>query len=305
MKKFRLSVAFLLLALVLAAVPAFAQDSTFGASEEDYALWSAAGTALTAGTASFDFTAEFSSVTGDEETDQGATIEGSGVFDLTDPENPVLRLDATAEGMIDGEEQTRTLNLVILDGFAYSNTGDGWEQRTLEDALGNVSEEMGMPEMGSMNPSDITKSPMSMFDDIEGADQFFSLERSDEDGLALLSFSVDIPGLISSPEVAGFVVGLLGMGSAEDMSEENLAQMTQMFAMMFGEAELTFDEYIDPASQTVSRAVFEFSLPLEAMMGTPGAGIDLSFDANFTGHGEPVTVEAPEGATMVEAEADS
>src|SRR5215217_1585916 len=97
MKKFRLSAALLLLALVLALVPAtFAQDGTFGASQEDFDLLTAANNALTTSAASIEFTALLAATGLGEGTDDvTADVSGTGAFDLTDMENPVVQLDIT------------------------------------------------------------------------------------------------------------------------------------------------------------------------------------------------------------------
>ncbi len=290
MKNFRLSIVFLLLAVLLAAVPAFAQETTFGASEEDFALWTAANEGLTATSAQINLSISLSGIgIGEDGADVTAEITGTGAFDATDPSNPLFQLDIS--GTADGEPVT--LNLRIVDGFAYANDGDGWEKTTLEEALGDVTGELGVP-AGDVDPSDLSSdSAMSM---AAGLEEFISLTRSDEDGLAKFSLSVDIAGMLTSPSILGMLTGAMGMGGGEEMSEAQMQQMSQMFGAMFADAEVSFDEYVDPASQQLNRAVFNLDFPLEAVLGAPGAGITLVVDAQLSSFGEPVTVEVPEGA---------
>ena len=293
MKNFRLSITLLLLALVLAAVPAaFAQDGTFGLSEEDVALMTAANENLAATSASFELAITVSGVgLGEDGGDVTADLTGTGAFDASDPENPLFQLDVT--GTADGEPVT--LNLRVVDGVAYTNSGDGWEMESLEDAMGEVTGELGgMTGMGDVDPSSL--SPDSAMSMLEGFDDYISLTRTDADGLAQFSLSIDIPGLLSSPEIGGLIMGASGAGDMGDMGEEQMAQMAQMMGMMFADASVTFDEYIDTETETLSRAVLDVNFPLENILGTPGAGIALNVDISLSGYGEPVVVEVPEGA---------
>jgi len=292
MKNFRLIFTFVLLALVLAAVPgAFAQDGTFGLSEGDFALLTAANENIAATSASLDFTLSVKGTgLGENGGDVTVDVTGVGAFDATDPKNPLLWLDVT--GTADGEDVN--LNLRIVDGKAYSNSGDGWEVEDLEDVASDVTGELGdMGDMSGVDPSSL--SPDSALSALSGFEQYISLTRTDEDGLAKFALSIDIPGLLSSPEIGGMLAGLTGMGGA-DASDEQMAQMAQMLGMMFADATFTFEEHIDTATETVNRAVLDIDIPLDALVGTPGAGVVVRLDAALSNFGEPVTVEAPEGA---------
>ncbi len=145
MKKFRLSAALMLLALVLALVPAtFAQDTTFGASQEDYDLWTAANSALTTSAASIDFTVTVAATGLGEGTDDvTADITGTGAFDLSDMENPVVQLDLTGTTTEGTTETPVNMNLRIVDNVVYTNTGDGWTMEPLEDQLSELTGELG------------------------------------------------------------------------------------------------------------------------------------------------------------------
>lgn len=306
MKKFRLSAALLLLALVLALVPAaFAQDGTFGASQEDFDLWTAANSALTSSAASIEFSLSVAATGLGESTDDvTADVTGTGAFDLTDMENPVVQLDVTGTTMQGTTETPVNLNLRIVDGIVYTNDGDGWTQEPLEDQLSSLTDELGGMTGAEVDPSDLSSDEsmteaMNMFGDLK-IEEFVSLDVSDDAGSRKFSLSFDVAGFIGSPAIASMMSGFMGMsgGEAPEMSDEQMEQMSQMMGAMFGDATVTFDEWVDPASQALNRAVLDIDFPLEAIMG-PGAGITLNFDASLSNHGEPVTVEAPEGAVPV------
>ena len=299
MKNFRSIIILMLLALVLAAVPAaFAQDSTFGVSEEDFALLTAANENLASTSASLNFTLSVVGTgIGENGGDTTVDVTGTGAFDTTDPQNPLLWLDVN--GTFDSDPVT--LSLRIVDGKVYSNSGDGWTVEELKDVASDITGDLSdMGDMSDVDPSSL--SPASAMSALAGFEKYINLTRTDEDGLAKFALSIDIPGLLSSPEIGGLLAGLTGMGGA-DSSDAQTAQMAQMMSMLFADATFTFEEHIDAAAETVNAAVLDINIPLEAIAGTPGAGIVVRLDANLSNFGEPVTVEAPEGA--VAAPADS
>jgi hypothetical protein len=293
MKNFRSIIILALLALVLAAVPAaFAQDGTFGLSEDDLALWTSANEALASTSANMEFTVKLTANgVGEDGGDVTADISGVGAFDTTDPQNPLLWLDVT--GTADGEPVS--LNLRIVDGKAYMNSGDGWTFEELDDVASEITGELGdMGDMGDVDPSSL--SPASAMDALSGFEQYISVTRTDDGGVAQFALSIDIPALLSSPEIGGMIAGLSGMGGSGEMTEAQMTQMSQMIGMMFADASVTFTEWIDIETETFNRAVMDVNFPLETILGTPGAGIVLTFDISVSGYGEPVTVEVPEGA---------
>src|SRR5690606_16625461 len=97
------------------------------------------------------------------------------------------------------------------------------------------------------------------------------------------------------------MMGMAGGMEGMEMSEQEMQSMAMGMAMLFADASATFEEYVDPATSLLRRAVLDINVPLSAMTGDASAGIALNFDISLSGFGEPVTVEAPEGATMVPA----
>lgn len=297
MKKFRLSAALLLLALVMALVPAtFAQDSTFGASQEDFDLWTAANSGLTSNAASIDFTVSVTGTgLGDSGGDLKADITGTGAFDLSDMENPVLQLDVTGTQDDGTGEKPVNINIRIVDGFVYTNNGDGWKQEPLTDQLSSLTEGVG-----GVDPSDLSSGDATnMLGDLE---QFITLDVSDDAGSRKFALSIDVGGLVASPAITQLIGGAMGMsGGDSSMSTEQVQMMGQQFAALFADASINLEEWVNAETQALNRAVVDINFPLDAMMG-PGAGLTLNFDATLSNHGEAVTVEAPEGAEMVESD---
>jgi hypothetical protein len=135
--------------------------------------------------------------------------------------------------------------------------------------------------------------------------EFISMSRADSDGLAQFTIDFSIGDLLASPSLAPlFMMGMSGGAGVEgvEMDEEQMAAMASMFAAMFSEATVTFDEYVDPATSLVQRAVLDINLPLPDMTGSgQTTTIALNFDLNLSGFDEPVTVEAPADAVMQES----
>ncbi len=315
MKKFRLSFAFLLLALVLAVVPAaLAQDETFGLSQADYDLWTSAN-AATAGvdTLSFDFTAAFAA-NGLTDTDVSAKLQGTGMLD-TNSDNPQFQLDVTGTVGDTNQMSDVTFGLRVVDGYLYVNDGSGWQGRTLESAMGTVSSMLGtgMEASGAnIDPSQIesgdlsglagmsgVSDAMSALGDLQPSD-FISLVRSDMGNDAVFTLNFDLGKLLASPSVAPMLGSAMG-GTSGDMTPEQAQQMGAMMAGMFSTSTISFAEYVD--GSTVNRAMFDVNIPLD-MMGA-GAGMSVNFDLSLSGVNEPVSVEAPADATMMDDSAAS
>jgi hypothetical protein len=134
-----------------------------------------------------------------------------------------------------------------------------------------MSDMEGMGEMmgalATLNPNDL-----------------LSLERGDdEDGLAHFTATLDIAPLLENEAF----MEMIAEQSGGEMSASDLEAAQAMFA----NAVLTFEQYIDEATQMVTRAVL--TIDLQGMF-------TLVFDIELSGFNEPVTVEAPEDAAPFE-----
>jgi hypothetical protein len=323
MKKFRLSFALVVLALILALVPAvLAQDETFGLSTEDFNTWTSANAAsVAADSLSYDFTATLD-VAGIQGTNVSANLKGSGV--LSGGDSPAFQLDVTGTVTQNGTDTPVNVGVRLVGDSIYFNIGDGsgWQGAKLQDAMqafgqGFVSGS-GLP----LNPSDIAKgdlsgltsspeamSAMSALSQLKPSD-FLSLTRADANGLAQFTLALNIEKLLSSPALTPLIAGGMsssGSGTVSPPTDAQLQQAKQTQAMlgaMFTTSKITFDQYIDTGSSLVQRAVLDINIPLDNIMG-PGAVVKLNFDINLSNYGESVTVEAPADAKMMPSSSGS
>ena len=318
MKKFRLSIALLLLALVLAIVPAvLAQDTTLGASQGDYDLWTSANAASAAfSTVSYDFSAKLD-VTGMQDSNVSADLKGTGVIDS---KNEAFQLDVTGS-VVQGKDTTPVnLGLRIVGGNIYFSTdGTSWQGSKLDDAMKSFGSGFAQGSGLPVNPADLQNGDLSsLTSNPEAAaamqalsqlkpEDFLSLVRADDGSTAQFTLKVDVAKLLASPALAPLFSGLASMGASSSgdatapaMTDAQMQQMQAMIGGMFSTAPVTLDQYVDTASQMVNRTVLAIGLPLDAMVG-PGAAVNLNFDVNLSKYNEAVTVEAPANAVMKDA----
>ena len=316
MKKFRLSFALLILALVLAVVPAvLAQDTTLGASQEDYDLWTSANADSAAiSTVSYDFTAKLE-VAGMGDSNITADLKGTGVIDAN-KDNPAFQLDVTGK-VIQGTDSTPVnLGIRIVDGnIYYSTDGTAWQGSKLDDAMSSFGSGFAQGSGLPINPTDlqngdlssITSNPqaeaaMKALSELKPED-FLSLTRADAGGLAQFTLKLDVAKLLASPALAPLFSGLAAMGSSDSsapaMTDAQMQQMQAMMGAMFSTATITVDQSVDTASNKIQNTVLAIALPLDTMVG-PGAAVNLNFDINLSKYDEAVTVEAPANATMMD-----
>lgn len=307
MKYLRFAVLFTVLALILALVPAaFAQDETFGLGDDDFALFSAANAnSSAAGSLAYAFVLNLE-VTGIEDSEVSANIEGSGEINLADV---AFSMVTTGSAVMNGEETATPLELRVVGDTLYVNAGDdGWQGIKLDDAATAFAGGAGLP----VNPDDLMSGDLSdlgpmggMMGDLATLDttQFVGIERLDDvDGLAHFSTSLDIVGLLTSEELSGVIGMALGgaMGGGQEMTPEQASQMGQMLGMMFSDATFTLDQYVNPDTEYVENTVLSINLPLEALVGAPGAAVSITFDIALSNFDEPVSIEVPENVTMSE-----
>ncbi|MBE2269591.1 MAG: hypothetical protein IAE80_15250 [Anaerolinea sp.] len=307
-KQLRFVALFVILAFVLALVPAaFAQDGTFGLSDEDFALLTDANANSSAAeTLAYNFNLALN-VTGIEDAEVSADISGTGVLGLSG--SPVFSMVTTGSATSNGDTTPTELEVRLVGDMIYWNVGEGWQGSAVEDAMSGA---MGSAGNLPINPADLMSGDMGDMGDMGGMmgdlatldlSSYVGLERLDDmDGAAHFNLSVDVAGLLASEELSGIFGMALGgaMGGGSDMSPEQAAQMGQMFGMMFGDATFEVDQYVNLETELVQRTVLSINLPLESLMGTPGAAVDLMFDISLSSYNEPISVEVPENVEMAE-----
>lgn len=311
MKSSRFALIIALLALLFLIVPAaFAQDN-LGLSDADANLLAAANeNSSSAESFAYDFVATLS-IIGLDAQPITANLSGSGVI-TSGMSGDAFSMQVLGQLGGGGESIPVNLELRIVDNMLYINLGDGsgWMGGSLDELFGDemfgeLTGGMGAdlpvdPEaLASGDLSDLMMVPgvtealmaLSTFD----VERYIALNRlATEGGVAQFRLTVDVAGILSSPEV-GSLLGMAMMGDAGStgMTQAEMAQMGQMIGMMFTGSQIALDQYIDVERELVNRTVLAVTLPLEGLIGAPGAGIDLTFDINLSGYGENFKVEAP------------
>lgn len=300
-KQFRFVALFVILAFVLALVPAtFAQDETFGLSADDAALLSNANNnSAAADSLAYAFNLALN-VTGVEDAEVSADISGTGELDMSD--SPAFSMTTSGSATANGDTTPTEVEVRFVGDMIFWNVGEGWQGSALEDAMGAATGAAGnLP----INPADLMSGDMSsmgeMGDMMGGLatldlSSYVGMERlEDADGAAHFATTLDVAGLLSSEELSGMFGMALGgvMGGGSDMDPEQAAQMGQMFGMMFGDATFQIDQYVNIETEMIERTVLSINLPLESLMGTPGAAVELIFDISLSSYNEPVSIEAP------------
>jgi hypothetical protein len=296
---FRASIALLLLAALFVGIPAAMAQDTFGLSQDDFATW----------TGAFANTASFSTLKMDYTSTLNLAGLGADVmWDVRgtawiDTVNGALAM--TVLGMLNDGSSMQDIDMEVrIVGDMFYVTFDGgmsWEGGRLEDAAGAFAGGAGI------NPDDLMSGdvsgllPEGMDDALAGFGDFdpaafVSVARAGSD----FTISLDIPGLLSSPAIAGLLGGALGGGG--EMTAQQQQQMGMMMGMMFADARLTYTQSVNTGSNLVERGAFLLSLPLDALVGE-GALVTLTMDFDFNGWNAPVTIEAPANFEQMETPA--
>ncbi len=309
MKNYRMVALLAVFALLLTLVPAsFAQDMTFGLSQDDFnALTAANAASASATSAQFTFTTSFAATGEDgagalDLTGTGAFDSAAGVFQLA--------VDGQAD-MGDGSGQTPiSAELRVVDGSLYAQVpamlGPQWLQVTPEE-LGQMTE--GLSASLPFSPDALANGDMSGMD---GATEFMMALATlqPEDYISLtrngdqFSAIVDITGLLGSEEFQAAIRSAIAE-NADQMEESGMteAEVNELLANLPAALEGTtigLDQYVTDGM--ISRTVLNLALNADpSVMGQDGeaASLALTFDISLSGYNQPVTVTAPEGAVLL------
>ncbi|MBK8023584.1 MAG: hypothetical protein IPK19_19655 [Chloroflexi bacterium] len=300
---FRTGFALLMLAAILVLAPAaFAQDTTYGLSDSDFALWSNANaTSAAFSSLTLDFTTDVSVVGLDEGGDITVNLVGSSAIDTAGAFSLVVTGDINSGG------QAMPVNFEarLVGDMVYFNLGDGngWMGGQAEDMMSGLGSSFAAGAGLPVDPAALAEGDLSGLmgnEDVMNAmmglsaidpSSFIAMTRSDADSLAQFNINFSISDLLQDKAILGMLGGQLGGGA--EMTDEELQQTGAMLGMMFGQAVLSFDQYVDTSSNLVERSVLTINLPLEMLGGGAGAGVNVVFDIDLTSYNQPVTVEAP------------
>jgi hypothetical protein len=298
MKTVRLMSAFLMLALLLALVPAtLGQDMTFGLSPEDFQALTAANAATAAATSGqFNFTLDLSIAAEGENADVNLT--GSGLF-ADNGGSPVFQLSLAGDATAEGETTPINAELRVVNETLYVQLpemmGPQWLSLTSADLEGAMA---SLP----MNPADLASGDPAgmagMSDALTGLaalrpEQYVVMTRDGDH----FSTNVDVTGLLSSPEFQSFIVTMAQQDTSAEIDAAEVTQvMSQLPAAMAGTT-FSFDQYVTDGM--VSRMVLNTNLSIDpsAIGETGDAGsIAIAFDLNLSGFNGTYSVEAPADA---------
>jgi len=300
MKTVRFISAFLLLALMLALVPAtLGQDMTFGLSPEDFQALTAAGAATSSATSGeFSFTLALN-VAAEGET-AVVNLTGTGLFAANDG-SPVFQLSLAGDATAEGETTPLNVELRVVDETLYIQAPDMMGPQWL--SMSSTDMEMFGASL-PMNPADLATGDMAGMEGMAGmtealmglsasAEQYIVMSRNGDQ----FTTTIDVVGLASAPEFQALIVQAAQQDpSAEVDPAELTAIMSQLPAAMAGTT-FTLDQYVTDGM--VSRIALNGTLNLDpTAVGEEGEAVNMTiaFDLNLSGFNGAYSVEAPADA---------
>lgn len=312
MKNYRMVAVLAVFALLLGLIPAsLAQDMTFGLSEADYNVLTAANAATAAAnSAQFSFTAN---LTATAEGESGSiNLTGTGAFD-TAAGAFQLTLDGQAD-MGDGSgPQPLNAELRATGGSVYfmvpALLGPQWLSISPEEASMFME---GFSDSLPFDPTALASGDMSGLEGMEGMgdmtealtalatlqpENYVSMTRNGD----VFSTTVDVTGLLGSEEMQAFIRESMA-ANAEELEESGMteAEINQMLASLPSALQgtnVTIDQHV--TNGMVTRTVINFALNVDpTVFGETGdaANIALNFDISLSGFDQPVSIAAPADA---------
>lgn len=322
----RFIIALVILSLLVAVVPALAQEPTYGLSDADYALLTDANEMSSDSEAvsyAFVSTIGTTGAPADEGGDMIITLNGSGTVNTTDAENPLFSMVLTGDLVTGGETTPINLELRVIGNMVYfNNNNEGWQGSALEDLMSQATGMAGVTgEDLPVDPEGLASGDLSELEDIAGMEgmgdammalatldpeSFIGMTRlADANGLAHFIVDISIADLLGSPAlapmigaVAGGAMGGSTGGTETQMTEEQMQQMSALFSQMFKDATITIDQYVDTATSYIEQTVLDVSIPLLGLVGMP-VTFGINFDIDLMDYGVIVPVEVPADVEMM------
>lgn len=313
MKWFRVIALLLVLALGAALVPAALAQETFGLSDDDFALWTAANENSAAfDTISYAYTTDMTIAGLDPSGDFVMTVAGAGQIGTVDG---VPLFSMTAVGTLGLGEDSQPFDMEVrMVGdmiFTTFNDENGWMGGSISEIFGQLGaftggalpidpealasgDLSGMEDMAAMPGMMEAMMGLSSLDPAE----FIAISRPENmDGQAHFVIDIGVGELLTSDAFAPLLAmgagQALGTGTGE-MTEEEMEGMAMMVGMLFTDLELTYEQFISTETTLVQRGVLTLDFPLPSMItGGAEATINLVLGVDLSGYNEPISVEAP------------
>ncbi len=335
--KSRIAAFLLILSLLLVGFSAVAaQDNTdcLGLSADDCTIITAANANLesvTSFTQSFNFSLNVGGLAAMGGSDIAVSADGSGpfVFDPTaaDPTAGLgMALDINGSATSDGETDSGTFSLVIVDGVFYAqNPQSGqWEGMTLADLQSQMGGMMGGEPGAAMDPTammgDLPPEAMQAIGALASLDPmsipgFLSQVRLTDEAVngvnsAVFEFTIDLAPLLASEEFQTALNSAVEAAAEADPSAAQAAMMVPMLQQGLT-GTVKFTRWIGIADQIPQRVSFAINgaFDLSAMMGGSSSGgqqmdpitLDMNLTVDLSAVNATAAPTAPEGAVMQEA----
>lgn len=288
------------------ATSAYAQEGTFGLSEEDFALWTSANGASTAFSAlDYSFVAD-ATVTSEGES-FAVTLNGNGVIDAA---TGALTLDI--DGSIDGLGAVDVSLRLVGDTLFISGIDgtDTWysvsdaELQDFQDQAGDLLP-FDPDALASGDPSALgldEDAQMEVFNAafglIESLPNYVTVTReADAAGEAVFVTEFMLADFVSDPNLETLVAtGIASEGtvSFED-AQAQAAEAMGAAAMVMAGSELSYTQNIDTATNMVNQGILALLIDSEML----GLVVDVNFDVTINEYDPAVSVEAPAESTPI------
>ncbi len=305
---------FIAVLVIMGGFSAFAQESTFGLSEEDFALWSQANAESAAETRfGFDFALTFD---GEMDGQPGSlAANASGALD-TEAGAMQLTFDVTSDALL-GSVQDLSGELIILDGNFYVNVTDpttgeptGWLGDSLENLSGTASAGAGLP--GGLDPTTSPDALQPMLDALMGAGAavdpgaFISMSSAADGGNTVFTLNLSLSDFLASGGGAALLESILSGASQiqpgavpPGFDANTILPLIQPLA---DGITITLVQSVDPAAMRVVRTEFMLGVDLPAqappLMLPQAVVLNLAVAIDLTSYGEALVIEVPEDVTM-------
>jgi hypothetical protein len=327
------------LTLLLGLVPLVGAqgDSCMGLPAEDCALIEAAAAntdAITSFTHNISLSLTTAGLSSLGEQDIAVNISGTGPFVFTgDSAMPVsMGLDLLMDIREGAETTSESVSFALTGNFLYLPMDDEIVGIPLTDAvleeLAMSGAMMGLPVGPDMligdpdaeinNLGDLLGDDMGDLGDLEIPPEFEAFityeRRADEQvmgrAMAPFALTVDIAGLLNSPEIAELFGMLGGMGGGD----EELEMILMFLPMLLADAEsvLSVTQYVDTQANIIPKLTVEFglSIDLSMLMAMGGEGdiemdpivVDFLLDVELSDIDAAPAVSAPAGARELSEE---
>lgn len=294
----------LVAAFVLVAGAAAQEGETFGLSDDDFALWTSANDASTQfDSLSFSFSSTLDVDV--EGTAVSADLLGSGVITADAFQMSVA---GNIEGLGPVDIELRAVGTsVFINGIDGTDT---WYEISEADLTGfqNLAGDQLPVDPGALAQGDLSgtglsdEQQMTLFGDvfalIEALPSYIAITRDpDEEGEAVFFIEFLLSEFVQDPALESIVAAGIasdGMTSMED-AQAQAAEGMGMATMITAGSEISFTQYIDPATNLVQEG--------DLLIGLGGEGMpflaEVTLDVTLEEYDPAVTVEAPAESTPI------